>query len=111
MTKRERYSLAQFLDMLVPLKGASHRDVIAYAVTVPMRYAKVQARLTNGEVTQLSNAQQFLGWAGYGTNPTLLLNCGDRNVVINTAGTDEASPEVFIAPDGGQISAASVATH
>ena len=60
---------AQYLDQLVPLQGASHRDVVDYAVTVPMRNAELRARLANGRTTRLIDSRQFLGWQGYGAEP------------------------------------------
>ena len=69
MTRRERRSVAQYLDNLVPLNGASHGDVIDYTVTIPMRYAEVRARLANGSTARLANSRQFLGWVGYGLEP------------------------------------------
>lgn len=100
MTRHERKSLALQLDELVPLSGASHSEVVDYNVRIPMRFAEVEARLVSGKTTRLANAQQFLGWSGYGPNPTLLFECGDRNIILDT-GTDSLSaPTRFIAPDG-----------
>lgn len=104
MTRRDRQSTAQYLDNLVPLDGASHSDVIDYCVAVPMRYAEVQARLADGSTARLANSRQFIGWTGYGTNPTLLFDCGDRNVVVDTGREKTVPPELFISRDGGQIS-------
>lgn len=104
MTRLERKTIAQTLDNLVPLCGASHSDVIDYTVTVPMRYAEVRARLVNGNTARLANSRQFLGFAGYGSNPTLLFDCGDRKVVVDTGSQQKVPPELFVTPDGGQIS-------
>lgn len=103
MTRRERKLTAQYLDKLVPLLGASHREVVDYTVSVPMRYAEVQARLANGKTTRLIDARQFLGWLGYGANPTLLFNCGDRRVVLATGSKQDLTHDKFIARDGGQV--------
>lgn len=100
MTRHERKSLALQLDNLVPLSGASHCEVVDYKVRVPMRYAEVEARLASGKTTRLANAKQFLGWTGYGSNPTLLFGCGDRNIVLETGTDNASSPKRFIAPDG-----------
>ena len=103
MTRGERKSIAQYLDDLVPLKGASHVEVIDYKVTVPMRNAEVSARLANGSTARLDNSRQFLGWSGYGANPTLLFACGGKRIVVNTGSEHGVPPQKFVTPNGGQI--------
>ena len=105
MNRRERKQTAQYLDELIPLRGASHTEVIDYLVSVPMRYAEVRARLANGRTARLVNARQFLGWLGYGANPTLLFECGERRVVVETSNNANTSATTFIARDGGQVAA------
>jgi len=109
MTRRERNSFALHLDKLVPLSGASHCEVIDYAVKIPTRYAEVQARLANGKTARLAHGRQFLGWTGYGPNPTLLLNCGDRNIVLYTGSDQSEPPKRFITRDGSLISSGATA--
>jgi hypothetical protein len=109
MTRQARKSLAHYLDKFVPLIGVSHCDVIDYIVTVPMRYAEVRARLSNGTTARLANSRQFLGWNGYGSNPTLLFNCGDQRIVLDTGSEQKPSSDVFIAPDGGLVPSLSAA--
>lgn len=103
MNRRERKLAAQYLDELIPLLGASHTEVVNYLVSVPMRYAEVRARLANGRTARLADAKQFLGWRGYGANPTLLFGCGERRVIVETGGNQEFVDENFIARDGGQV--------
>jgi len=99
----ERKNAAKYLDEIIPLLGASHTEVIDYLVSVPMRYAEVKARLANGRTARLANAKQFLGWRGYGANPTMLFECGDQRVVIDTGLEEDLSGTTFIARDGGQV--------
>ena len=103
MTRVERKQAAKFLDEVIPLLGASHTEVIDYLVSVPMRYAEVKARLANGRTARLANAKQFLGWRGYGSNPTMLFACGDRRVVVDTGRQQDLSNDTFIARDGGEV--------
>lgn len=103
MNRFERKQTAKYLDQLVPLCGASHADVVDYRVSVPMRYAEVKARLVNGGTARLANARQFLGWRGYGPNPTLLFDCGERRVIVATGNRQETTDTSFIARDGGQV--------
>jgi hypothetical protein len=88
---------------MAPLQGASHSEVIDYSVTVPFFYAELRARLANGTSTRLVDSSQFLGWFGYGANPTLLFNCGNRRVVVQTASDQNPTPDTFIARNGDQI--------
>ncbi len=103
MTRMERKNAAKYLDEIIPLLGASHTEVIDYLVSVPMRYAEVKARLANGRTARLANTKQFLGWRGYGANPTMLFACGDQRVVIDTGLEEDLSGTTFIARDGGQV--------
>ena len=103
MTRHERRHAAKYLDQIIPLLGASHTEVVDYLVTVPMRYAEVKARLANGRTARLADARQFLGWRGYGSNPTLLFACGERKVVVDTGSQQNLSQTKFIARDGGQV--------
>ena len=103
MNRRERKNAAQYLDEIAPLQGASHSEVVDYSVTIPMRYAELRARLANGKTTRLIDPRQFLGWLGYGANPTLLFNCGDRHVVVATGSKQNLTRDQFIGRDGGQV--------
>ena len=103
VNRRERKNTAQYLDELIPLRGASHTEVVNYLVSIPMRYAEVRARLANGRTARLADAKQFLGWRGYGANPTLLFGCGDRRVVVETGASQDPGNDLFIGRDGGQV--------
>jgi len=103
VNRRERRQTAQYLDKLIPLVGASHTEVVDYLVSIPMRYAEVRARLANGRMARLVDAKQFLGWRGYGANPTLLFGCGEQKVIVETGGDHGSDNQKFIARDGGQV--------
>jgi hypothetical protein len=103
VNRRERKLSAQYLDELIPLVGASHTEVVDYLVSIPMRYAEVRARLANGRTARLADAKQFLGWRGYGANPTLLFGCGEQKVIVETGRNQEFAGENFIGRDGGQV--------
>jgi len=103
VNRREYNEKAKYLDEIAPLQGASHSDVVDYSVTVPFFYAELRARLANGKLARLVDASQFIGWFGYGPNPTLLLDCGGQRVAVNTDASSTAAQDMFIARDGGQI--------
>lgn len=90
---------SSFLDKLIPLEGASHAEVAEYRVDVPMRYAEVCARLTDGRIARLLDPRQFLGWCGYDANPSLLFVAEGRRFVVG----DET--DNFIARDGSLLRA------
>jgi len=103
MNRLDRDKTAKYLDEIAPLQGASHSEVVDYSVTVPFFYAELRARLANGRWTRLADASQFLGWLGYGPNPTLLLDCGGQRVAVDTGDGSGPVQDTFIARDGGQI--------
>lgn len=103
MTRLERKHVARYLDEIIPLLGASHTEVVDYLVSVPKRYAEVRARLANGGTARLANAKQFLGWRGYGVNPTMLFACGGQRVVVDTGQHNDATTDTFIGRDGSQV--------
>ena len=55
---------AKVLDTLVPLAGASHRDVTAYRVERDGSGFALSAALADGGVTGLADASQFAGFVG-----------------------------------------------
>lgn len=70
------------LDHMLPLRGASHADAIAYSVDVPMRYAECCVKLRDGRTARLRDGSQFVGWAGAnGTRRLLFRTAGGRIVL------------------------------
>jgi len=60
------------LDDLIPLKGASHTDVIEYSVEVPFRYAECFAIMEDGRKVSFIEPRRFVGWSSYNPSRTLL---------------------------------------
>jgi len=73
---------AELLDTLIPLRGASHADVVAYSTDIPMRYTECRATLADGRVARLRNPRQLTGWSDTGTTLELLFTGTDRHVEI-----------------------------
>jgi hypothetical protein len=60
------------LDDLIPLKDASHTDVVEYSIEVPFRYAECFALLSDGRKVGLTKPRRFVGWSSYDPSHTLL---------------------------------------
>ncbi len=52
-----------FLDEAVPLRGASHADVVRYSVEVPLRYAECYGVLGDGRKVPLADKRLFVAWS------------------------------------------------
>lgn len=70
------------LDALIPLRGASHADVVGYTVEVPMRYAECLAILADGRKVALLDRRQFKGWTDSGSKRTLLFEKADLHLEL-----------------------------
>ena len=64
--------MVSVLDDAIPLKNASHADVVEYVVESPLRYAKCFALLGNGRKVGLQNPRQFVGWSAHDRDRSLL---------------------------------------
>jgi len=53
-----------FLDSTIPLKDASHGDVVSYSVETIWRKAECIATLSDGSKAKLCDAWQFIGYTG-----------------------------------------------
>lgn len=69
------------LDRLLPLDGASFRNVVTLGVDTPMRYAELYAVLDDGRRIRLKDKCQLLGWDGRGARKTVLLRCPRKKIV------------------------------
>lgn len=63
---------ARILDNLVPLRNASHADVVEYRVQIPMRYAECIAVLADGRTAKFVEPRKFLGWSSHDERRSLL---------------------------------------
>ena len=101
---------AKFLDRTIPLDGASHADVVEYAVDIPMRYTECFAKLADGRTVRLRDARQFVAWCGDRSKRSFLFQDGGLRVEVQT---DAGRPvriaqsgkgqRKFIARDGSQM--------
>lgn len=75
---------AAYLDQVIPLKDASHADVVSYTVEVPMRYAECFATLRDGRKVRLTDKRRFIGWAGDDENRALLFRKNLLHIELRT---------------------------
>ena len=89
------------LDAILPLRGASHADVVRYSVDVPMRYSECCATLKDGSTARLRNAGQFVGWTGMNGGRSLLFRTSSGRIVLGAERRSHARGiQKFIARDG-----------
>ena len=70
--QQESLDAVTLLDDLIPLREASHTDVVEYSVEVPFRYAECFALLQDGRKVGLVEPRKFVGWSSYNPSRTLL---------------------------------------
>ena len=73
---------ASFLDSNIPLKDASHADVVSYAVETIWRKAECIATLACGRRVKLHDAWQFIGYAGHNPARFMLFLCNGRHIEV-----------------------------
>ena len=97
---RNTTEAATRLDQILPLAGASHADVVRYAVDIPMRYAECFATLADGRTVRLENAGQLLGRTGDECDCLLLSAVTGR---VEELDKNEIPRRRFIARDGSLL--------
>ena len=72
----------RILNELVPLRGASHADVVEYRVEIPMRYAECFAILADGRKVEFADPRRFLGWSSHAARRSLLFRANDLTLEV-----------------------------
>ena len=101
----------RFLDQMIPLKGASHADVVSYGVDTPMRYSECFAKLADGRIVRFRNARQFIGWSGQNGSRRMLFRSDAGRILIPSREGRKGylepkqadSAHKFITRDGGLL--------
>jgi hypothetical protein len=111
------------LDDLIPLRNASHTDVVEYSVEVPLRNAVCYALLRDGRKVGLKEPWKFKGWSSYNPSRTFLFRVNGahleldvedelagkapgkiHNIILETVALRCASTmKKFIGIDGNQV--------
>jgi hypothetical protein len=109
--QQEQIEKAKYLDRMIPLKDASHADVVSYGVDTPMRYSECFAKLADGRVVRLQDSRQFIGWSGMNGSCRLLFRSdAGRILVPASVSHQQATSErrssgmhKFVTRDGGLL--------
>ena len=73
---------SKILDNLIPLRNASHADVVEYRVEIPMRYAECYAVMADGSKARFVDPRKFLGWSSHETRRSLLFRNHDITLEV-----------------------------
>ena len=73
---------SKILDNLIPLRNASHADVVEYRVEIPMRYAECVAILKDGRKVRFTDPRKFLGWSSHAPRRSLLFRNPDITLEV-----------------------------
>ena len=79
------------LDDVIPLRDASHADVVRYSVEIPMRYAECFGVLNCGRKIPLVDNRQFVGWSCHDAKRSLLFRNEEVHVEIHVDPDDPSS--------------------
>ena len=82
---------ASLLDDVIPLRDASHADVVRYSVETPMRYAQCFGVLSCGRKVSLADNRQFVGWSCHDAKRSLLFRNDEVHVEIHVDPEDPSS--------------------
>jgi hypothetical protein len=77
--------LADILDNLIPLRDASHAEVVRYHVDIPMRYAECFAELADGRRVAFRDKRRFIGWIGHRPCESLLFRSDGLHIAVEIA--------------------------
>jgi len=81
--KQESLDAVSLLDDLIPLRNASHTDVVEYCVEVPFRNAECHALLQDGRKVGLTEPWKFKGWSSYEPSRTLLFRVNGAHLELD----------------------------
>lgn len=123
LQQQDSLNAVSLLDNLIPLRDASHTDVVEYSVEIPYRYAECYALLQDGRKVGLAEPWNFVGWSSYSPSRKLLFRVNGahleldvedelagkapgkiHNIVLEAMALRTAnSMKKFIGIDGGQL--------
>lgn len=78
----DKEHMVRALDDALPLKGASHADVVEYIVEIPMRYAECFGVLADGTKVPLQTPRRFVGWSNHSRDRSLLFRSNGKHYEV-----------------------------
>jgi hypothetical protein len=81
--RQESLDAVSLLDDLIPLRDASHTDVVEYFVEVPLRNAECHALLQDGRKVGLVEPWKFKGWSSHEPSRTLLFHTNGAHLELD----------------------------
>ena len=81
--QQESLEAVTLLDDLIPLRNASHTDVVEYSVEVPTRNAVCYALLQDGRKVGLVEPWKFVGWSSHNPSRTLLFRVNGTHLELD----------------------------
>jgi len=81
--RQEALNAVSLLDDLIPLRDASHTDVVEYSVEVPLRNAECYALLQDGRKVGLVEPWKFKGWSSHDPSRTLLFRVNGSHLELD----------------------------
>jgi len=81
--KQDSLDAVTLLDDLIPLRDASHTDVVEYSVEIPLRNAECHALLQDGRKVGLVEPWQFKGWSSHEPSRTLLFRVNGAHLELD----------------------------
>lgn len=91
LKRHEAEDAIAVLDDLIPLRCASHADVVEYCVDIPIRYAECFARLADGRKVALQSPRKFVGWSSHTKNRSLLFRGKTSTLQLDIGSSSDIS--------------------
>lgn len=79
----ETMDAVTLLDDLIPLRDASHTEVIEYSVEIPLRNAECYALLQDGRKVRFQDPRKFVGWSSHNPSRTLLFRVNGAHLELD----------------------------
>ena len=79
----ETMDAVTLLDDLIPLRDASHTEVVEYSVEIPLRNAECYALLQDGRQVRFQDPRKFVGWSSHNPSRTLLFRVNGAHLELD----------------------------
>jgi len=83
LQQQDSLNAVSLLDNLIPLRDASHTDVVEYSVEVPYRYAECYDLLQDGRKVGLAEPWNVVGLSSYSPRGKLLFRVNGAHLELD----------------------------